>query len=131
MHAAAASVLLPVAAKPGFAALADLSSHWDYVFFDERFENAHRIAERWSAFTQPTAVHGDITALWGNGLERMVRDHALRLRGVTMQSFIFCLRILADEHADLDAQVSRVDLNLFAWTLRTMPRTLHAERRHG
>ena len=42
MHAAAASVLLPVAAKPGLAALADLSSHWDYVFFDERFEVVRR-----------------------------------------------------------------------------------------
>jgi hypothetical protein len=83
MHAAAASVLLPVAAKPGFAALANISSHWDYVFFDARFENAHRIAERWSAFTQPTAVHGDITALWGDGLDRMVRERALRLSGVT------------------------------------------------
>jgi hypothetical protein len=131
MHAAAASVLIPVAAKPGFAALANISSHWDYVFFDARFENAHRIAERWSAFTQPTAVHGDITPVWTNGLDRVTRGHPLHLLGVTTQSFIFCLRILAAEHARLDAQVSRVDLNLFEWTLRTMPRTLNTERRHG
>jgi len=131
IHAAAASVLLPAAAKPALAALADASDRHDYIFFDERFAKAQRIVASWAASTRPTPVHSDVTALWNGGLDPVTRDHVLRLRGVTTQSFLFCLRVLATEHAHVDARVSRLDRYLFAWTLDTTPRNPNLERHHG
>jgi hypothetical protein len=119
--AATASALLP-AAKLWGAAAATLSSQPAYVFFDERFQNARRAAATWGDSSRLIGVQGDITPLWRNGLDRMTRDHPLHLRGVTTESFLFCLRILAGERARLDMQVSRLDRNLLLWTMTTTPK---------
>jgi len=131
IHAATASVLLPVAATQCVAALASLSRSADYVFFDERFARARRIAALWSASDRLIAVHGDVTPVWSNGLDRATATHPLHLRGLTTESFFFCLRILAAERADLDVQASRFDRNLFLWTIRATPKTQHGTTRHG
>lgn len=126
-----ASLLLPAALEsPSLLALTARSSHGDYALFDERFENARRIAASWPGSNEPIAVQGDITSLWSNTLERATRERPLRLRGVTTESFRFCLAILVCEHADLDLQVSRLDRDLFLWAMRTTPK-LRAERRNG
>lgn len=118
--AAAASALIPaVATKPCLAAL--VSDSPDYIFFDERFPQARQAIAPWPAASRLIGVHADITRLWSNGLERMTRQQRLDLRGVTTDSFLFCLRILASEHARLNAQVSRLDRNLLQWTLTTQP----------
>jgi len=131
IHASAASVLIPVAGRPGLAALVVASSNRDYVFFDERFEKAQRIVASWAVSTQPTPVHSDITAVWQGGLDRTMRDHAVRVRGVTTQSFLFCLRILAAEQADIEAQMSRLDRDLLVWKMRTVPRNSGMKVHHG
>jgi hypothetical protein len=122
IQAAMASVLVPASARPCIAALATTWRKRDFIFFDERFQKARRLAASWAAANQLIGVHGDITALWMNDLERMTRRHPVHLRGVTTDSFLFCLRILAGEHASLDVQVSRLDGNLFLWTMDTNPK---------
>jgi hypothetical protein len=131
IRGATASLLVPAALElPCFPALAALCARGDYVFFDERFEKARRIAASWPASNEPVAVQGDITPVWSDGLDRATRGRPLQMRGVTTESFRFCLAVLVDEHADFELQVSRLDRNLFLWTMRTTPK-LRAERRHG
>jgi hypothetical protein len=131
IHAATASVLLPAAATPCVAALASVSQNWDYVFFDERFEKARRLVASWCASDRLIGVQGDITPVWSNGLDRTMHEHPLHLRGMTTESFLFCLRILASEHANLALQVSRFDRNLFRWTMCTTPKPEYGTTRHG
>jgi hypothetical protein len=115
----------------GPAALGSLRPKWDYVFFDERFELAHRFAASWPAANGPFGVRGDITPFWSSGLDRLTREQPLRLRGLTADSFQFCLRILVGEHANLDVQVSRVDPNLFSWIMHTTPKMLNRDHAHA
>jgi hypothetical protein len=125
IHAAAASLLLPVDLTAGGAALAVDSPNLDYAFFDERFRNARRVAASWSALNGLVGVHGDITPVWTNGLDRTMRERSLALRGITTQSFQFCLRVLAAERAHIDVQASRIDRYLYLWTMRTTPKSEH------
>jgi len=128
IRSASALVLVPAALEsPCFAALPPPD---DYAFFDERFGDARRLAASWWASNEPFAVQGDITPLWSSGLDRVTRERALQLRGITTDSFRFCLDILVREHADVAVRVSRLDRNLFLWTMRTTPR-LRGERSHG
>ena len=125
IRAVTASVLLPVAAGRSGSVLAADGQKWDYAFFDVRFYNARRLAAAWTSHgsSRPVGVHSDVTALWREGLDRLSRDQPLQLRGVTTQSFHFCLQVLLSEHANLDVQASRLDTNLFLWTMRTIPKT--------
>jgi hypothetical protein len=129
IHAATASVLLPLA--PGTAVFAGTPRKWDYVFFDERFEQAHRVAASWPTSNRPSGVRSDITPFWISGLDRLARNGPLHLRGVTTDSFQFCLRILLGEHANIDVQVSRLDPNLLSWIMRTTPKILTEDHAHG
>ena len=90
-------------------------------FFDERFARAGRVAASWPAADTLVAVQGDITPFWKDGLERLVREQPLWLRGVTTESFRFCLQTLSQEHAQVETEVSRLDRNLRLWTLHTTP----------
>jgi len=131
LHAATASVLLPSALTPGPAVFACIAPRWDYVFFDERFAAAQRVAASWPASNRPIGVRGDITPFWISGLDSLTRHDPLHLRGVTTDSFQFCLRILLAEHAHLDVQLSRLDANLFSWIMRTTPKILTTDHAHG
>jgi hypothetical protein len=62
IHAAAASLLLPLDLEPRGASPAAGSPHLDYAFFDERFQNARRVAASWPALNGPLAVQGHGTA---------------------------------------------------------------------
>jgi hypothetical protein len=118
LGAATASVLVPAALGQCAAAPAA----WDYAFFDERFERSRLVASSWSASSRRIGVQGDITPWWRNGLDRVAHRHPLRLRGVTTDSFHFCLGVLLGEHTDLHREVSRLDRNLLLWTIHTTPR---------
>jgi hypothetical protein len=123
IHAAISSLTLPVVVKSqSVFALSNFTQEPAYAFFDERFKHAHRIAAAWAAENRLIAVQSDVTATWQSGLQHMAREHPLTLRGVTTESFQFCLRILLGEHTGLDGQVSRVDRNLLLWTMRTVPK---------
>jgi hypothetical protein len=93
----------------------------DCNFFDERFAQARRYAASWPTAGRLVAVQGDITPFWKDGLDRLLSEHPLRLRGVTMESLRFCLQTLSSEHASVEAQASRFDRNLLVWTLFTTP----------
>jgi hypothetical protein len=130
IHAATLSALFYGAAKPCGSALGAFSRNRDLVFFDQRFQTARRVAALWPVSNPLVAVEGDITPFWGNGLDRIMREHALLLSGVTTESFLFCIEILAREHTYLALRVSRLDRNLRTWTMHTIP-NLRAEPPHG
>jgi hypothetical protein len=114
---------------PSLPAWAASLPQGDFAFFDERFEQARRIAASWTVSMGPVAVHGDITP-WSDLLGRVPRERQLQLRGITTESFRFCAAILVGDHAHIDLQASRIDRNLVLWTMRTTPRST-AGRSHG
>lgn len=123
IQAATGSVLFTAAVEPYcLLARAEHSPNDNYTFFDERFEEARRVAASWSGSNRAIAVHGDITPLWNSQLDLATRKSRLRLRGVTTESFRFCLVTLVREHTDFDLDVSRFDRNLFLWTMHTTPK---------
>jgi hypothetical protein len=91
----------------------------DYFFCDERFAKARRLAAELSGCTALTPVQGDITDLWNTHLGSASRRSSLYLRGVTTESFYFCLKIMLGERASLDAWVARLDRDLYLWTILT------------
>jgi DICT domain-containing protein len=92
---------------------------WDYFFFDERFAAARRLAGELSGTTEPTPVDGDVTGIWTGELGRASLTTAMTLKGVTTDSFYFCLKILLADQSKVEAQVSRIDQDLYLWTIRT------------
>ena len=117
-----ACLLAPVALNwPSLTALAAPHPHDDYVFFDERFEKARRLAAAWPVSSRAVAVQGDITP-WSDVLGRAPSERLLQLRGVTTESFRFCAAILVGDRAQVDLQVSRIDQDLVLWTMRTTPK---------
>ena len=91
----------------------------DYFFFDERFAEARRLAGEMCGATEPTPVQSDITAIWTDGLGRAGLTAPMTMKGVTTESFYFCLKILLVDQVRADAQVSRIDRDLHLWTIRT------------
>jgi hypothetical protein len=129
--AATSALFIPKAVMIAHAsASATKSPGPDYFFCDERFAKARRLAAELSGCPVLTQVQGDITELWNSYLGRASRQSSLHMRGVTTESFYFCLKIMIGEHAHLNAQVSRVDRDLFLWTMRTGLQTA-TELRHG
>ena len=129
--AATSALFIPKAVMIAHAsASATKSPGPDYFFCDERFAKARRLAAELSGCTVLTQVQGDITELWNSYLGHASRQSSLHMRGVTTESFYFCLKIMIGERAHLNAQVSRVDRDLFLWTMRTGLQTA-TELRHG
>ncbi|MBV8854474.1 MAG: hypothetical protein JOY91_13770 [Sinobacteraceae bacterium] len=121
---------MPAVIRPEIAALSHLRRP-DYVFFDERFPQAHGAAAALSGCSRLLAVQSDITALWRDELAVVICRHPLHLYGVTTHSFLFCLRVLVAEQADLKLQVGRLDQNLLRWTMRTIPEFDQGVTRNG
>jgi hypothetical protein len=122
VQAGMSALLLPgavmIPASVGVASSGSLDEE-HFFFFDERFAEARRLARELSGRATPIPVHGDVTPVWIGGLERASPSAPMTLRGVTTESFHFCLKILLGDHARVDAQVCRVDRDLHLWTMRT------------
>lgn len=120
MQAGASSLFIPNAM---IAATADAPSldrfAWDYFFFDQRFAEARRLAGTLSGTTEPTPVDGDVTGIWTGELGRASLTVPLTLKGVTTDSFYFCLKILLADQSRVEAEVSRIGRDLHLWTIRT------------
>ena len=120
MQAGMSSLLLPNAV---IAVSPDAPSRgWpacDYFFFDERFAEARRLAGELSGTTEPTPVDGDVTDIWTGELGRASLTAPLTLKGVTTDSFYFCLKILLADQSRVETQVSRIGQDLYLWTMRT------------
>jgi hypothetical protein len=116
VQAGISAVLIPGAVIAGPTVTSSAS---DYFFFDERFARAQRLADWLSGVTTLTPVQGDVTPTWTGGLARASLTSAMTLKGVTTESFYFCLKILLGDQARVDAQVRRVDRDLHLWTMHT------------
>lgn len=101
-----------------------------YAFCDQRFAAARGIAAAWPGRFAPIAVHADVTPLWTGFLGRDIQRYPLQLKGVTTESFLFCLRILAQERSRFEYECSRIDRNLLSWSMNTIPIAL-LEQLHG
>ncbi len=91
----------------------------DYFFFDERFAKARRLAAELADSSPLTPVQGDITDVWNAGLNRAARHSQLTIRGVTTESFHFCLKIMVSEQTRVNTRIARLDRDLFLWTMHT------------
>lgn len=91
----------------------------DYFFFDDRFPMARWLAVERSSMRKIIPVQSDITPVWTAGLGRASLAAPLTLKGVTTESFYFCLKVLLADQVRVDAQISRIDRDLRLWTIRT------------
>jgi hypothetical protein len=92
----------------------------DHVFYDERFARARQLADEMPGAHVPVPVRGDVTGIWNAGLGRASLRSPLVLRGVTTESFYFCLKVMLGSQARVETQVARVDRDLFLWTIRSL-----------
>jgi len=93
------------------------------IYFDERFAEASALASRlaghYADLNALTPVNGDVTAPWVKELGRASARGPLSLRGVTTESFYFCLKTLLQTRGLSVARIERVDRDLHAWEIRT------------
>lgn len=89
----------------------------DVFFFDERFVQARQLAQR-LAWSELTPVRSDVTPIRDVTLNRITQSPAAMLRGITTESFHFCLATMLKEHARIETGIERVDRDLYAWSLR-------------
>ena len=102
---------------PGTAA-AETAVASDFFLFDPRFTRARRAALDADPWNQAVAVSGDVTEFWSQQLSRTIGRNPLVVEGVTTESAVFCLDILARERASTHVTVHRIDRDLHHWTLR-------------
>ena len=108
------------ASRSAFASvLGDGAARPDRFFYDERFGDARGIASRLDAGASLIPVQSDITALWTGELKELSRQRPLSLRGVTTESFHFCLMRLLQSEAQVETRIRRVGKDLYAWSIRT------------
>jgi hypothetical protein len=120
VQAGMSSLFIPTAVISASAEVPSRSGlAWDYFFFDERFAEARRLAQELSGTAEPTPVQGDVTGIWTGGLGRASLTAPMRMKGVTTESFYFCLKILLSDQARIESQVSRIDRDLHLWTIGT------------
>jgi hypothetical protein len=120
MQAAVSSLFIPPAvAAAGAAPGGEAPLPADYFFYDDRFAEARRLAGRMAAAVRALPVQGDMTGVWNAGLGRACARSPLTLRGVTTESFYFCLRIMAGSKTRVETSVTRVSRDLFLWEIRS------------
>jgi len=114
---ASSSLLLPfhivfAASRPGLP-------HADYLFYDDRFEAAGKLALEWAGTAEVIPVRSDVTDIWRAGLSRVRHRGPLLLRGVTTESFHFCLKTVLEDSSGINSQISRINRDLYLWTIRS------------
>lgn len=91
----------------------------DYFFYDDRFPAARRLAARIAPDTRLTPVQGDLTAYWNAELARACAAAPRTFRGVTTESFYFCLRVMAGAPGRIAYSSTRVGRDLLLWRVRS------------
>ncbi len=93
------------------------------IFYDERFVQArviaNRLAGQFADKSALTPVNGDLTAPWVGELVSTASQGSLSLRGVTTESFYFCLKTLLQSHSVTATHIERADRDLHAWEITT------------
>lgn len=92
------------------------------IYFDERFARARELAGSLAVHGPLVPVQGDMTGVWNAGLRQACGRVPLALQGITTDSFYFCLSIMVGERARLETRVSRLDRDLYRWSIRSEPR---------
>ncbi len=112
------SSLIPLALpKLSLAGSSSLQATPTIKYFEGRCQKAGNIARSWLGPDNWQAVQSDITPSWNGQLKSKSKDDSLHVAGVTTESFCFCLqRLLQPTHA-VSVEITRVDQNLYAWTL--------------
>ena len=93
----------------------------NYLFYDERFIDSVPLAARLPTSGMLIPVQGDVTSIWINEVNTACRNSPLILRGVTTESFYFCLEIMLRSEVAVVSQIARVSTDLFFWTIRSDP----------
>ncbi|WP_133162311.1 hypothetical protein [Hyphococcus luteus] len=91
----------------------------DRIFYDARFSEALKMAGALAGQGRLTPVASDVTALWRGDLASLSRAAPLTLKGVTTESFYFCLKTLLQAQGPLESNIERVSKDLYAWSVRT------------
>jgi len=89
----------------------------DGLYYEERFPTADKIARSWLGSDEWQAVQADITPVWNGELKLKSKEDSVHVAGVTTESFYFCLQTLLQPTHDVSTEITRVDQNLYAWTL--------------
>jgi hypothetical protein len=124
MKALSSTLLLPL--SPALNASAWSSSdklQSDQFFYDDRFAGARKLALELACPGEIIPVQSDITDIWRAGLNRVCRQGPMVMRGVTTESVHFCLRTMVADCAEIESQISRVDRDLYLWTIKSEPTT--------
>lgn len=87
------------------------------LYFDERFSQASDIAQSLVKSSHWQAVQGDITPVWNSALKSKSKQGSVDVAGVTTESFYFCLQRLLQESHHVTLSATRIDRDLYAWTL--------------
>ena len=95
------------------------SSIPDYFFYDDRFIKAQLLARKISDLDKLTPVQGDITSIWNTELRYQCSHSPFLLKGVTTESFYFCLNRMAGPIGKVGSQVRRIDRDLFFWEIHS------------
>ena len=119
LQAASTALLLPF--HEAFAASRTRQSHADYFFYDTRFGLDAARAETLSASAQIIGVQSDVTGIWKGVLSLACRQGPVVMRGVTTESFHFCLRTMLADSARVESRISRVGRDLHEWTIHSRP----------
>ena len=92
-------------------------------FFDERFAQARLLVRQLTASEltgcELAAVQSDVTPIRSVTLERITQSASTLLRGITTESFHFCLTTMLREHARIETEIERMDRDLWLWSTRT------------
>ena len=90
-----------------------------HVFVDERFSGAVVIARRIAPFQKLTPVNGDISLRWLEDHALVSPTRPLSLRGVTTESFYFCVKTLLQSRGLAHAHIERATNDLHLWEIET------------
>jgi len=88
-------------------------------FYDQRFDQAISAV---SAIRDAIAVDADVTTVWQQAIRPELGSKSLSVRGLTTESFHFCLKTLISDHARVQsASLERVSHDLYLWSIATQP----------
>lgn len=119
IQAALSSLAIPMTAFGAAAGPATGRFNETRFYYDERFPKARRLAGQLSEPALTIPVTGDITPIWNAGLKHADSRSPLTLRGVTTESFHFCLKVLLQSRATVETEINRIDGDLYLWSIRT------------
>jgi len=91
----------------------------DYFFYDDRFIKAQLLARKFSDIDKLTPVQGDITYIWNTELRYQCNHSPFLLKGVTAESFYFCLNGMVGPIGKIESQIRRIDRDLFFWEIHS------------